>query len=531
MQPTSNPATVSLRRRVYNFLLNDQQSEGARSSLDRFLFLLILLNLFALLLESSPVLAAANAKEFYWFDVFSVGIFSVEYLLRIYLAPEDPEYANANSPRWAYISSALGIVDLLAILPFFIGLLLPIDSRVLRVLRALRILKITRTLKEAIIEFRALNQGRTTRQKVHAMLFPSEYGGKLNVMIEVFLTFWIVASVLSIVLESVESIRVLFEPHFAFLDVASFIVFAIEYSLRIYAAPEEDPSRKPLLARYRFFSSFSGLLDLFAILPFILELAFGGTLDLRFLRIVRMVRLLKLGRYSTASDTMFAVIGKELPVLIAAMFMITLLVFMMAAFGFLLERDAQPDKFENIPQSIYWAIITLASVGYGDISPITPGGRFITVVLALIGIGIFAIPAAILASGFTDQLRSNRERIKQELLAMGRESEFDANTREEFFKAARQHHLSNHEINEMIKLIEQGEDPIKTPAGEFGSLTLAAENPAYALAQYRMLVARMSELSSVVDNEKMGHVIQQPGQATELERSIWEQLNRSRPKF
>jgi voltage-gated potassium channel len=343
-------------------------------------------------------------------------------------------------------------------------------------------------------------------------------------VIEVFLIFWIVVSVLSIVLESVESIRVLFAPHFAFLDVASFVVFAIEYSLRIYASPEEDPSRKPLLARYRFFSSFSGLLDLFAILPFILEAALGGTVDLRFLRIVRMVRLLKLGRYSSASDTMFTVIRKELPVLMAAMFMITLLVFMMAAFGFLLERDAQPDKFENIPQSIYWAVITLASVGYGDISPVTPGGRFITVVLALIGIGIFAIPAAILASGFTDQLRNNRERIKQEILSKGRESEFD-------IKAARQHHLSNHEIDEMIKLIEQGDDPIETPAGEFGSLTLAAENPEYAFAQYRMLVARMSELSSVADTQKIAQVLQQPGQATELERSIWEQLSRSRPKF
>jgi hypothetical protein len=401
----------------------------------------------------------------------------------------------------------------------------------LRILRVLRILKVSRILKEAITEFIALNRGRTTRQKVHAMLFPSEYGGKLNVVIEVFLIFWIVVSVLSIVLESVESIRVLFAPHFAFLDVASFVVFAIEYSLRIYAAPEEDPSRKPLLARYRFFSSFSGLLDLFAILPFILEAALGGTVDLRFLRIVRMVRLLKLGRYSSASDTMFAVIRKELPVLMAAMFMIALLVFMMAAFGFLLERDAQPDKFENIPQSIYWAVITLASVGYGDISPVTPGGRFITVVLALIGIGMFAIPAAILASGFTDQLRSNRERIKQELLAMGRSSEFDATAREEFIKAARQHHLSNHEIDEMITLIEQGDDPIETPAGEFGSLTLAAQNPEYAVAQFRMLVARMSELSSVTDTQKIAQALQQPGKATELERSIWEQLDRTRPKF
>jgi hypothetical protein len=83
----------------------------------------------------------------------------------------------------------------------------------------------------------------------------------------------------------------------------------------------------------------------------------------------------------------------------------------------------------------------------------------------------------------------------------------------------------------MIKLIEQGDDPIETPAGEFGSLTLAAENPEYAFAQYRMLVARMSELSSVADTQKIAQVLQQPGQATELERSIWEQLSRSRPTF
>jgi hypothetical protein len=244
-----------------------------------------------------------------------------------------------------------------------------------------------------------------------------------------------------------------------------------------------------------------------------------------------MVRLLKLGRYSTASDTMFAVIRKELPVLMAAMFMIALLVFMMAAFGFLLERDAQPDKFENIPQSIYWAVITLASVGYGDISPVTPGGRFITVVLALIGIGIFAIPAAILASGFTDQLRANRERIKQELLAMGRQSVFDSAAREEFIKVAHQHHLSNHEIKEIIALIEQGDDPIESPAGEFGSLTLAAENPAYAVAQFRMLVARVSELSAVANHEQVARALQQPGQATELERAIWQEVEKSRPRF
>ncbi len=528
MQFNTTPAAPSLRRRLYGFLFDANDKEGARASLDRFLVLLILLNLVALLLESAPPLAAEYARAFHLFDLFSVAVFSLEYLLRLYLAPEDPEFAGHASPRWAYASSTMGLIDLLAVLPFFVGLLLPVDSRLLRVLRVLRILKITKILSEALSEFAELNRGRTLRQKVHAILFPSEYGGKLNVVIEVFLIFWIVLSVLSIVFESVDSIRALFAPHFAFLDVASFIVFTLEYVGRIYAMPEEDPSRRPLKMRYRFFSSPSGLLDLMAILPFMLELAFGGTLDLRFLRIVRMVRLLKLGRYSSASDTMFAVIRKEMPVLLAGMFMIVLLVFMMAAFGYLLERDAQPDKFENIPQSIYWAVITLASVGYGDISPVTPGGRMITVVLALVGIGIFAIPAAILASGFTDQLRSNREQIRKALIAQGRASEFDAPAREALIKTARSHHMSHHEVEDIIALIEKGEDP---PAGEFEGLTLASQNPDYALSQFRLLVARMTELSAVVDKSQIGRALEQPGQATELERAIWEQLERSRPRF
>ncbi len=226
---------------------------------------------------------------------------------------------------------------------------------------------------------------------------------------------------------------------------------------------------------------------------------------------------------------MFAVIRKEVPVLMAAMFMIALLVFMMAAFGYLLERDAQPDKFENIPQSIYWAVITLASVGYGDISPVTPGGRLITVILALVGIGIFAIPAAIMASGFTDQLRLNRERIKGELLAAARAAEFTDHAREEFILHARQHHLTQAEIKDLIAQIEAGSDPTETPSSEYEALSLAASNPEFALAQYRILVSRLRELAAVADNDYISRQLQRPGHATDLDRTIWEQIDRERP--
>ncbi|MCE2859319.1 MAG: ion transporter [Oxalobacteraceae bacterium] len=521
-------APASFRQKMYSALLDETSDTGARGAINRFIFLLILLNLLALLLESAPAIEAAYRPLFHWFDLFSVAVFSVEYLLRLYLAPEDPEFAGKPMPRLRYATSFLGLIDLLAILPFFLGLFIALDSRLLRVLRLLRILKITQLIREGLREFIQLNRGRTVRQKVHALLFPSEFGGKLNQTLEVFLIFWIVLSVLSIVLESVESIRGHFGAHFAWLDAASFIVFATEYTLRIYACPEEDRTHSPLLQRFRFFKSPSGLLDLVAILPFMLELVLGGTLDLRFLRIIRMVRLLKLGRYSSASDTMFAVIRKETPVLLAALFMIALLVFMMAAFGYLLERDAQPDKFENIPQSIYWAVITLASVGYGDISPVTPGGRLITVVLALVGIGLFAIPAAIMASGFTDQLRMNREKLKLDLLAEARADVFDEAAREAFIHNAKHHHLTAMEINQLIAEIEKGDDSIETAQGEFESLALAAKNPEFALAQYHTLVSRLRELAAVADDTYIRQQLDKPGQATDLDRAIWQQIDRSR---
>ena len=520
----------SFRHKLYQLLLDERNKSGKKSFINRFTLLLILLNLFVLLLESAPVIYAQYRDLFFAFDVFSVGVFSLEYALRLYLAPEDPEFAHKSSPRLAYLTSVVGVIDLLAIAPFFAGLLFAMDTRLLRVIRLLRILKISQIFIEGTREFIQLNRGRTLRQKVHALLFTSDYGGRLNQAIELFLIFWIVVSVLSIVLESVESINVHFSHHFAVLDVASFVVFFIEYALRIYSYPEENVKQTSFMSRFNFIRSPSGLLDLMAILPFMLELILGGTLDLRFLRIIRMVRLLKLGRYSSASDTMFNVIKKELPVLTAGMFMIVLLVFMMAAFGYLLERDAQPDKFENIPQSIYWAVITLASVGYGDISPVTPGGRLITVLLALVGIGIFAIPAAILASGFTDQMRSRRDQIRHELLVMARDIDFAGEGHQEFVDYAKSHHLSMAEINQIIEQIKDELEEAESPNAELQSLVLAAGNPEFALAQYRMLVAHLSQLAAIADAGYIARQLQVSGQSTELERTIWEHVEKTRPE-
>lgn len=381
-----------------------------------------------------------------------------------------------------------------------------------------------RSLASAVAEFRARNRGRTLRQKVHALIFADPNGGSLNLAIELFLIFWIIASVVSIVCESVDSLDARFGMLFRVIDIASFVVFGVEYALRIYASTEEDPARPAWRMRWRFLTSWQGLLDLVAILPFMLGLLLGGSIDLRFLRIVRMLRLLKLSRYSSANDTMFAVLRKEAPVLLASSLVMCLLVFIMAALGYLLERDAQPDKFENIPQSIYWAVVTLASVGYGDISPVTPAGRFATVVLALVGIGIFSIPAAVLASGFTEQLRLNREKLRQDLIADASGADLTEAGRASLRSQWRALHLSEVEIREMFEEIEFGRRNEGPAAEAAWSPALVSAHPAYAFTQYRAVVSRLQEVAVLADPADMERRLQAPGAATELELRIWREL-------
>ena len=138
------PVPTTFRQKMYSVLLDETSDTGARGAINRFIFLLILLNLLALLLESAPAIEAEYRQLFHWFDLFSVAVFSAEYLLRLYLAPEDPDFANASMPRLRYVTSFMGIIDLLAILPFFLGLFFMLDSRLLRVLRLLRILKLSK---------------------------------------------------------------------------------------------------------------------------------------------------------------------------------------------------------------------------------------------------------------------------------------------------------------------------------------------------------------------------------------------------
>jgi hypothetical protein len=209
-----------------------------------------------------------------------------------------------------------------------------------------------------------------------------------------------------------------------------------------------------------------------------------------------------------------------------------------ACLGYVFEHEAQPDKFENIPQSIYWAVITLASVGYGDISPITPMGRIMTIVLALLGIGIFAIPAAILSSGLSDQLRIERESMMNELYKMLEDGLISAEEREVINSEAKRLHLSEAEVERLLERarvqmgIKQAEleknDLLHKAISGVGAssggtelnLSLCAEKPEFAAEQVKIVIGYLQQIKQVADQEKMRAYLEDTNHSTPLQRAI-----------
>jgi len=151
------------------------------------------------------------------------------------------------------------------------------------------------------------------------------------------------------------------------------------------------------------------IIDLLSFLPFYLP-AFIP-IDLRFLRILRLfrlIRVMKLGRYSDAMKMFHAVVAKTKEELLLALSILFIVLVLASSIMYYAEHDAQPEKFASIPDAMWWAVVTLATVGYGDIYPITPLGRFIGAVVVVTGIAIFALPAAILSAGFIEEIQEKK---------------------------------------------------------------------------------------------------------------------------
>ena len=189
------------------------------------------------------------------------------------------------------------------------------------------------------------------------------------------------------------------------IEFVSLIIFTAEYALRIWTANLLYPGLNPVRARIRYVISPMAIIDLISILPFILPILHPYNLvGVRVFRLVRLLRIFKLNRYSDALAAIGDVFRKKAQQMVASVFFVLMILILASLLIYYAEHDAQPDQFANAFSGLWWAVATLTTVGYGDIYPITPLGRFLGAVIALLGIGVVAVPTSILSAGFMEKL-------------------------------------------------------------------------------------------------------------------------------
>ena len=244
-----------------------------------------------------------------------------------------------------------------------------------------------------------------TRHRVFNFLELSAAGDQWGRVFDSFMILLIVANVLAIVLETVASIFLPYRNFFFSFEVFSVAIFTVEYATRVWActANEADGYTHPFWGRLRYITNPMAVIDLLAFIPFYLSAFFG--IDLRILRVFRLLRLLKLTRYSPALAIIWAVLLGQYKALTAALLVMLTALLFSSSIVYLLERDIQPDKFSSIPEAMWWSIATLTTVGYGDVTPVTPLGRFFGVITMILGIGMFALPTGVIATGFSTEIR------------------------------------------------------------------------------------------------------------------------------
>lgn len=227
---------------------------------------------------------------------------------------------------------------------------------------------------------------------------------------DVFIMVLIAINVLLVILDTFKGFSENTRNIFRFLEVLSVVIFSIEYVLRVWTANYIYEDIPPLKAQIKYILSFMAVIDLLAILPFYLPYLIP--IDLRVLRLVRLLRLLrilKVNRYTGALSTIGSVLRHKASQLISSIFVVFLLMIIASILMYSIENEAQPNVFENAFSGLWWAVATFTTVGYGDIYPVTILGKVLSSVIAMLGIGLVAVPTGIISAGFVEQMEDDRK--------------------------------------------------------------------------------------------------------------------------
>ena len=294
-----------------------------------------------------------------------------------------------------------------------------------------------------MIIFKKLN---LNRKRVWKLLEPAEDNDNLSKFIDIFLVNLIFFNILMVILETVDTLYFRYKLWFIYFELFSVTIFSLEYVSRFWSCVENKTNSETNgKARLRYIFSFSAIIDLIAILPSLLAFLFP-TVDLRFVRALRIFRLLKFSRYSNSINTLLIVLWDQRKSLGAAFFILFIVLIISSSGMYIVEKDIQPDKFGSIPQSMWWSIVTLTTVGYGDVYPVTSMGKFFGSIIIILGIGTVALPSGILASAFTEYTRRNQKKYEDKLKFMLSDNIIDEEERKELDELSEKLNLSDEDI-------------------------------------------------------------------------------------
>lgn len=246
--------------------------------------------------------------------------------------------------------------------------------------------------------------------RLHHLIDGNIETNKLSKAYNIFSSSLIIISILLIILESFKEFQETLKGVIYSIETVVVIFFTLEYIVRLITSPYLYPKKK-LLSPLLFIFSFLGIIDLLSILPFYLPMFVETNLIfLRVLRLFRLMRIFKLLRYSESVMTLGKAVARIKTELISTLFITAIVLLFSANVMYVVENKAQPDAFSNMGEALWWAVATLTTVGYGDIYPITSLGKVISGIMALIGIGIVAIPTGLLSSAFVSEIEERKRK-------------------------------------------------------------------------------------------------------------------------
>ena len=255
-----------------------------------------------------------------------------------------------------------------------------------------------------------------SQQRVFEIIEKGQPEDRASNYCDIFLFVLILLNIVAVCLETIDTLYVQYKTVFTLVELVSVAIFSLEYGLRIWscAAAPDGKHTGAFSKRLAYVFSFTGIIDLLAILPSIIPLLLGGV-DLRWLRILRLMRLLKFSHYSSALEDLISAVRHESRSFVATLYLLVLALLISSAMIYVAEQEAQPEHFGSIPQAMWWTIVTLTTVGYGDIVPMTVAGKFIATLTALMGVCVVALLTGIVATGFTNQVAMRRNQLEAEI--------------------------------------------------------------------------------------------------------------------